>query len=56
MIHENLRMGAYTAPKSSYDETLAKVYEMFPICPTAPTRPRGCSAAVSSRCSRSAGR
>ena len=31
MIHENLRMGAYTAPKSSYDETLAKVYEMFPI-------------------------
>ena len=31
MIHENLRMGAYTAPRASYAETLAKVYEMFPI-------------------------
>ena len=31
MIHENLRMGAYTAPRGGYDETLAKVYEMFPI-------------------------
>ncbi|MET8052922.1 MULTISPECIES: ABC transporter ATP-binding protein [unclassified Streptosporangium] len=31
MIHENLRMGAYVAPRNSYGETLAKVYEMFPI-------------------------
>lgn len=31
MIHENLRMGAYTAARNTYGETLAKVYEMFPI-------------------------
>ena len=34
-------MGAYTAPKSSYDETLAKVYEMFPILSDRSQRGRG---------------
>jgi len=30
-IAENLRLGGYTAGKAEYDETLARVYEMFPI-------------------------
>ncbi|NJC71857.1 ABC transporter ATP-binding protein [Planosporangium thailandense] len=30
-VAENLRLGGYTAPKEAYDETLARVYEMFPI-------------------------
>jgi branched-chain amino acid transport system ATP-binding protein len=30
-IAENLRLGGYTAPKAAFDETLARVYEMFPI-------------------------
>ena len=50
-------MGAYTAPKSSYDETLDQVYEMFPILSDRAQRGRAaCSAAASSRCSPSAGR
>jgi branched-chain amino acid transport system ATP-binding protein len=31
MVSENLRMGAYTADKSTTAETLARVNEMFPI-------------------------
>jgi branched-chain amino acid transport system ATP-binding protein len=30
-IAENLRLGGYTAPRAAFDETLARVYEMFPI-------------------------
>lgn len=30
-IAENLRLGGYTASKSAYEETLEKVYGMFPI-------------------------
>ncbi len=30
-VAENLRMGGYTAAKSTVEETLSKVYEMFPI-------------------------
>lgn len=30
-VFENLRMGAYTAPKANFDQTLARVHEMFPI-------------------------
>jgi branched-chain amino acid transport system ATP-binding protein len=30
-VAENLRLGGYTASKSEFDETLAWVYEMFPI-------------------------
>jgi branched-chain amino acid transport system ATP-binding protein len=30
-VAENLRLGGYTAAKNQYDETLARVYEMFPI-------------------------
>ena len=30
-VAENLRLGGYTASKSQFDETLAWVYEMFPI-------------------------
>ena len=30
-VAENLRLGGYTASKSQFDETLARVYEMFPI-------------------------
>jgi branched-chain amino acid transport system ATP-binding protein len=30
-VAENLRLGGYTAPKEAFDETLARVYEMFPI-------------------------
>ncbi|GAA3759262.1 ABC transporter ATP-binding protein [Plantactinospora mayteni] len=30
-VAENLRLGGYTAPKQAYDETLARVHEMFPI-------------------------
>ena len=30
-VAENLRLGGYTASKSDFDETLAWVYEMFPI-------------------------
>jgi len=30
-IAENLRLGGYTAGKAEFDETLARVYEMFPI-------------------------
>ena len=30
-VAENLRLGGYTAAKPAYDETLARVYEMFPI-------------------------
>ena len=30
-VVENLRMGAYTAPKANFDQTLARVHEMFPI-------------------------
>lgn len=30
-VLENLRLGGYTAAKAEFDETLGKVYEMFPI-------------------------
>jgi branched-chain amino acid transport system ATP-binding protein len=30
-VAENLRLGGYTAPKAAFDETLARVYDMFPI-------------------------
>jgi branched-chain amino acid transport system ATP-binding protein len=30
-IAENLRLGGYTAGKAEFEETLARVYEMFPI-------------------------
>jgi branched-chain amino acid transport system ATP-binding protein len=30
-IEENLRLGGYTAPRAKVGETLARVYEMFPI-------------------------
>jgi branched-chain amino acid transport system ATP-binding protein len=30
-VAENLRMGAYSADRSKYDETLDRVHEMFPI-------------------------
>ena len=30
-VAENLRLGAYTASKAQFDETLARVHEMFPI-------------------------
>ena len=30
-VAENLRLGGYTASKSEFDDTLARVYEMFPI-------------------------
>jgi len=30
-VAENLRLGGYTASKSAFDETLARVYDMFPI-------------------------
>jgi branched-chain amino acid transport system ATP-binding protein len=30
-IEENLRLGGYTAPRAEVRETLARVYEMFPI-------------------------
>jgi branched-chain amino acid transport system ATP-binding protein len=30
-VAENLRLGGYTAEKAAYDDTLARVYEMFPI-------------------------
>jgi branched-chain amino acid transport system ATP-binding protein len=30
-VEQNLRMGAYTAPKSKFDAAIARVYEMFPI-------------------------
>jgi branched-chain amino acid transport system ATP-binding protein len=30
-VAENLRLGGYTATKSQFDETLARVYDMFPI-------------------------
>lgn len=30
-VAENLRLGGYTAGRAAYDETLAQVYEMFPI-------------------------
>jgi branched-chain amino acid transport system ATP-binding protein len=30
-VAENLRLGGYTASKSQFDETLARVYDMFPI-------------------------
>jgi branched-chain amino acid transport system ATP-binding protein len=30
-IAENLRLGGYTASKSQFDETRARVYDMFPI-------------------------
>jgi branched-chain amino acid transport system ATP-binding protein len=30
-VAENLRLGGYTANKAAFDETLARVYEMFPI-------------------------
>jgi branched-chain amino acid transport system ATP-binding protein len=30
-VQENLRLGAYSAPKAAYQSSLAKVYEMFPI-------------------------
>ncbi len=29
-VEENLEMGAYTRPSSSFDDNLAKVYELFP--------------------------
>lgn len=31
MVEENLRLGAYTAPKAKFEENLARVYELFPI-------------------------
>ena len=30
-VAENLRLGGYTADKAHFDETLERVYEMFPI-------------------------
>ena len=30
-VAENLRLGGYTASKSQFDDTLARVYDMFPI-------------------------
>jgi branched-chain amino acid transport system ATP-binding protein len=30
-VAENLRLGGYTATKAQFDDTLARVYEMFPI-------------------------
>jgi branched-chain amino acid transport system ATP-binding protein len=30
-VGENLRMGAYSADRGTYDETLSRVHEMFPI-------------------------
>jgi branched-chain amino acid transport system ATP-binding protein len=30
-VAENLRLGGYTASKAQFDETLARVYDMFPI-------------------------
>jgi branched-chain amino acid transport system ATP-binding protein len=30
-VAENLRLGGYTAGRAAFDETLARVYEMFPI-------------------------
>lgn len=30
-VFENLRLGAYTAPRATFDADLAQVYEMFPI-------------------------
>jgi branched-chain amino acid transport system ATP-binding protein len=30
-VAENLRLGAYTASKTQFDDTLARVHEMFPI-------------------------
>jgi branched-chain amino acid transport system ATP-binding protein len=30
-VHENLTMGAYTQPKSSIADSLAQVYDLFPI-------------------------
>ncbi len=30
-VAENLRLGGYTAAKAAFDETLERVYEMFPI-------------------------
>jgi branched-chain amino acid transport system ATP-binding protein len=30
-VAENLRLGGYTASKSQFDDTLSRVYEMFPI-------------------------
>jgi branched-chain amino acid transport system ATP-binding protein len=30
-VAENLRLGGYTAGRAEYDETLSRVYEMFPI-------------------------
>jgi len=30
-VAENLRLGGYTAKKGQYEDTLARVYEMFPI-------------------------
>lgn len=30
-VQENLRLGGYTAPKTSLDESLAYVFELFPI-------------------------
>ena len=38
-VAENLRLGGYTASKSEFDDTLARVYEMFPILQE---RQRGC--------------
>src|SRR5699024_8375865 len=30
-VAENLRVGGYAAPKRGFDETIRKVYEMFPV-------------------------
>lgn len=30
-VAENLRLGGYTASKAAFDDTLARVYDMFPI-------------------------
>jgi branched-chain amino acid transport system ATP-binding protein len=30
-VLENLRLGAYTAPKNTFDDSLTYVYELFPI-------------------------
>lgn len=40
-VLENLRLGAYVAPKSSYDAQLAKVFEMFPILSQRRSSPAG---------------
>ena len=53
-VAENLRMGAYTAAKATTSGPSTIVYEMFPILSDRARAPPGCSAAASSRCSRSA--